>query len=124
MSAGGRILEHEKRYLGDPKNTILFIGYQAIGGLGRRIQEGVKRVRINNEEVTVRATIETITGYSSRMDGEHLLAFAGKDAEAAERIFVVMGEPKSALFLAQRIQDNFNIKTSVPEIGERVVIEL
>ncbi len=126
MSAGGRILEHEKRYLGDPKNTILFIGYQAIGGLGRRIQEGVKKVRINNEEVAVRARIETITGYSSHMDGEHLLEFAGRAAEKGtlEKIFVVMGEPKSALFLAQRIQDNLNIKTSVPEAGESVEIEL
>ena len=46
MSAGGRILDHERRYLGDPSNTILFIGYQAIGGLGRQIQEGVKHLHI------------------------------------------------------------------------------
>lgn len=124
MSAGGRILDHEQRYLGDPRNTILFIGYQAIGSLGRQIQEGVKNIRINHEDITVRARIETITGYSSHMDSDHLLEFASKDAEVAEKIFVVMGEPKSALFLAQRIQNYLGIDTFVPELGTRVEIEL
>ena len=124
MSTGGRILNHERRYLGDPNNTILFIGYQAIGGLGRRIQEGQKLIHINRDEVRVKAHIETITGYSSHMDGEHLLEFASKDAEVAEKIFVVMGEPKSALFLAQRIQDYHDIDTHVPELGEEVEISL
>lgn len=124
MSAGGRILDHERRYLGDPKNTILFIGYQAIGSLGRQIQEGVKHIRINHEDVTVRARIETITGYSSHMDSDHLLEFASRDAEVAEKIFVVMGEPRSALFLAQRIHDYAGVPVQVPEIGESVELEL
>ena len=124
MSAGGRILDHERRYLGDPRNTILFIGYQAIGSLGRQIQEGVKHIRINHEDVTVNAKIETITGYSSHMDSDHLLEFASKDAEIAEKIFVVMGEPRSALFLAQRIRDYAGIETHVPQLGESVKIEL
>jgi metallo-beta-lactamase family protein len=124
MSAGGRILEHEKRYLGDSRNTILFIGYQTIGSLGRQIQEGVKRVRINGEDVQVRANIETITGYSSHMDGDHLLEFASKCADTAEKIFVVMGEPKSALFLAQRVRDYLGVEVVVPETGESVEIEL
>ena len=126
MSAGGRILEHERRYLGDPQNTILFIGYQAIGGLGRQIQEGVKNIRINHEDITVRARIETITGYSSHMDSEHLQEFAAKAAEggALEKVFVVMGEPRSTLFLAQRIKDYHGIETYVPQLGESVEIEV
>ena len=124
MSAGGRILDHERRYLGDPANTILFIGYQAVGGLGRHIQEGVKHLRINHEDVTVRARIETITGYSSHKDSEHLVEFASAGADSFEKIFVVMGEPKSAHFLGQRIQDYLGIETHVPEAGESVEIEL
>jgi len=124
MSAGGRIVEHEKQYLGDPKNSILFIGYQAVGSLGRQIQEGVKKIRINGEMVYVRAKVETITGYSSHMDGDHLLEFASKGADTAEKIFVVMGEPKSALFLAQRIKDYIGVDAHVPEMGESVEIEL
>ena len=124
MSAGGRILDHERRYLSDPANTILFIGYQAIGGLGRHIQEGVKDLTIKHEKVKVRAHIETITGYSSHKDSDHLIEFASAGADSFERIFVVMGEPKSALFLAQRVHDYVGIHTYVPEAGESVEIEL
>lgn len=126
MSAGGRILNHERRYLGDPRNTILFIGYQAAGSLGRQIQEGVKKIRINHENVRVRARIETITGYSSHMDNEHLLQFTERAAEgsALKKVFVVMGEPRSALFLAQRIRDYIGVNAHVPEMGESVEIEL
>ena len=124
MSAGGRILDHERRYLGDPQNSILFIGYQAIGGLGRHIQEGVKNLRIKHEDVKVRAHIETITGYSSHKDSEHLVEFVSSGADTFERIFIVMGEPKSALFLSQRIKDYLDVDTHVPEIGESVEIEL
>ena len=83
-----------------------------------------KHIRINNEEVEVHARIETITGYSSHMDGEHLLEFASKSAETLEKVFVVMGEPRSALFLAQRIRDYAGVEASVPQLGERVEIEL
>ncbi len=124
MSAGGRILDHERRYLGDPTNTILFIGYQAIGGLGRHIQEGVKDLTIKHEKVKVHAHIETITGYSSHKDSEHLVEFASAGADSFEKIFMVMGEPKSALFLAQRVHDYVGIHTEVPEAGESVEIEL
>ncbi len=124
MSAGGRILEHERRYLGDPQNTILFIGYQAIGGLGRQIQDGVKHLTINHHDVKVKARIETISGYSSHMDSQHLVEFASKGADSFEKIFVVMGEPKAAHFLSQRIQDYLTVSTHVPELGESVEIEL
>ena len=126
MAAGGRILEHERRYLGDPKNTILFVGFQAVGSLGRQIQEGVKRIRINHEDIKVRARIETITGYSSHMDSEHLQEFAAKAAESGtlEKVFVVMGEPRASLFLAQRIRDYLGVAAHVPEMGESVEIEL
>ncbi len=124
MSAGGRILAHERRYLGDPQNSILFIGYQAIGGLGRQIQEGVKKVHINHEEVHVRARVETISGYSSHKDSEHLVQFVESGADSFERVFVVMGEPKAAHFLGQRIKDYLNVDTYVPELGESVEIEL
>ncbi len=126
MSAGGRILDHERRYLGDPKNTILFVGFQAVGSIGRQIQEGVKRIRINHEDIKVRARVETITGYSSHMDSEHLQEFAAKAAQsgALEKVFVVMGEPRASLFLAQRIRDYLGVAAVVPELGESVEISL
>jgi metallo-beta-lactamase family protein len=54
MSNGGRIIGHEKKYLSDPKNSMLFIGYQSIGTLGRKIAEGAKSVQIGNEEVKIK----------------------------------------------------------------------
>ena len=62
MSHGGRIVYHEKLYLPDPKNTLLIIGYQIKGSLGRRLLDGEKMVRIHGDEVTVRAKDETDLG--------------------------------------------------------------
>ncbi len=124
MSAGGRILGHEGRYLSDPSTTILFVGYQAAGSLGRQIQEGVKKVKIGDGEVIVRATMETIIGYSSHKDSEHLLEFVAQSAETLEKVFITMGEPKASLFLAQRIRDYIGVDAVAPARGEKVTLEM
>jgi metallo-beta-lactamase family protein len=120
MSTGGRILHHEKRYLGDPNNTILFVGYQAPGSLGRIIQDGESSVEIDDTKVKVEATIETITGYSGHMDSDHLVEFVEKAAESGKlkKVYVAMGEPKSSMFLVQRIRDYLDIDAVSPEEGE------
>lgn len=123
MSHGGRIRRHEKTYLGDNHTTLLFVGYQAPGSLGRRIQDGEKRVEIDGEHITVRARVETVTGYSGHKDREGLLDFAGEAADTLEKVFVTMGEPKSSLFLAQRLQDFLGIKAVVPDAGQSFEIE-
>lgn len=122
MSSGGRIVLHEKHYLSDPKNTILLTGYQSAGTLGRFIQEGIKTVRIGRQDVVVRAHVKTIFGYSGHKDSDNLLGFVTNMQDAVKKIFVVMGEPKSAFFLAQKIQDNLGIETHVPERGDVVEI--
>jgi metallo-beta-lactamase family protein len=124
MSVGGRIMEHEKKYLPDPKNCILFLGYQAIGSSGRSIEEGSKRVEIDGESVPVKAQIEVVSGYSSHMDSDHLLEFVANTAERLKKVFVVMGEPKASLFLAQKIHDNLNLDTVCPKAGESYEIIL
>jgi metallo-beta-lactamase family protein len=123
MSNGGRIIHHEKNYIGDPKSTILFIGYQAVGSLGRRIQEGDKRVSIEGEEFEVKAHIDTISGYSSHKGSDQLIEFVEESAKTLKEVFVVMGEPKSALFLVQRIRDYLNVQAKHPELGESVILE-
>lgn len=124
MSTGGRIIGHERRYLSEPRNSILFIGYQAAGSLGRMIQEGVRKITIGDEEIAVRAKVETITGYSSHKDRDRLVDFAAQSAATLERIFVVMGELKASLFLSQRIRDYIGVNAHVPEMEESVEIEL
>ena len=123
MSHGGRVRRHEKRYLGDNHTTILFVGYQAPGSLGRRIEDGDRRVEVDGEHVTVRARIETITGYSGHKDRDGLLDFAESAGDSLEKVFVTMGEPKSSLFLAQRVQDFLNVEAIVPDKGKSFKIE-
>ena len=126
MSAGGRIQGHERAHLSDSRNTILFVGYQAAGSLGRMIQEGMKQVEINEERIALRARVETIIGYSSHKDSEHLLKFVERAAEGGtlKKVFTVMGEPRASLFLAQRIRDYIGVEAVVPEKGDKVEIQL
>ena len=124
MSNGGRILHHEKKFLPDPKSTLLLVGYQAAGTLGRRLQEGQKRVRIHGEEVDVRARIATIGGYSAHKDSDGLLAFVASSVDTLKHVYAVMGEPKAALFLVQRIRDYLGVNASAPVANEVAEIEL
>src|SRR3989338_3123739 len=123
MSHGGRIRTHEKYYLGDKHATILFVGYQVPGSLGRRIQDGEKRVEIDGEHIRMYAKRETLTGYSGHADREQLLTFVEKTSERLERVFVTMGEPQSSMFLAQRIRDFLGIDAVVPEAGQSFDID-
>jgi metallo-beta-lactamase family protein len=122
MSNGGRIIHHEKNYLGDPKSTLLIIGYQAPGSLGRRLQDGDREVTILGERITVRAEIRTIHGYSAHKDSENLLQFVASAADTLQDVFVVLGEPKSRLFLVQRIRDHLGINAHIPAVGSSVTI--
>ncbi|MFA7309719.1 MAG: MBL fold metallo-hydrolase [Candidatus Paceibacterota bacterium] len=118
MSAGGRIRSHEKQYLDDPLATVLFVGYQAPGSLGRRLQDGEKKVRIDNEWIRVRAGIDSLTGYSGHADRDQLLSFIESAGDSLERVFVTMGEPRSSMFLAQRTRDFLDVEAVVPEKGD------
>ena len=120
MSSGGRVVHHERHYLPDPNNTLLLTGYQTAGSPGRLIQEGIKTVRIGGELITVRAHIVTIYGYSGHKDSDGLLNFVSDTQETLKKVFVVMGEPKSALFLVQKLRDNLGIEAYAPEQGSSV----
>ncbi len=123
MSEGGRVIGHEQSYLPDARNTVLLVGHQAAGTLGRALLEGAKKVVIRDKTVEVRATIMSVTGYSSHKDSDHLVEFVGDSAETLKQVFVAMGEPKASLFLAQRISNEFGIKAVYPELGSRHEIE-
>lgn len=122
MSNGGRIVHHERHYLPDANNTLLLIGYQAVGTLGRQIEEGAKTVRISGEDVPVKAQIVKISGYSGHKDSDHLVEFVGQMADRVKKIYCVMGEPKSSLFLVQKIRDTLGLDAYAPSVND--VIEL
>jgi metallo-beta-lactamase family protein len=128
MSVGGRVISHEAHFLPDPKSTILLVGYQAAGSLGRELADGAKKVKIHGEQVKVNAKIETLYGYSAHKDGDHLVEFVatagngsmgnnGGDSNKPrlKEVFVVMGEPGASMHLAQRINDELGVKAIVPE---------
>ena len=130
MSQGGRIIHHERRYLSDPKSTILFIGYQVDGSLGRRIQKGESPVRILGEEVAVNCNIETISSYSAHADQPQLLrwvaASTGRDGNSVghlKKAFVVQGEEESAKTLANLIHDNLGVEAVAPMGGAAVELD-
>lgn len=115
MSVGGRVIHHEEVYLGNPKNTVLLVGYQTLGSIGRHLLDGSKKVLIHGEPVNVNAKIESILGYSSHKDSDHLVEFAETAGNNVKKIFVVMGEPKASLFLVQKIRDNLGFNALYPE---------
>ncbi|MFA6353714.1 MAG: MBL fold metallo-hydrolase [Candidatus Paceibacterota bacterium] len=123
MSTGGRIVHHERHYLPDPNNTLLLTGYQSVGTPGRLIQEGLKTVRITGEDVVVRSHVVTILGYSGHKDSDGLLNFVQDMEDAVKKVFVVMGEPKSSMFLVQKLRDNLGIEAYAPERGESVTLD-
>jgi len=123
MSVGGRVLMHEKRLLGDTNTTILFVGYQGVGTLGRRIQDGERMVTIEKKKVRVRSRKETIRGFSAHKDRDGLVELVEHTADSLKQVFVAMGEPKSSLFLVQRLRDFLGVNAHAPEVGEKAVLD-
>ena len=114
----GRIKHHLKHNIWNPKSTILFVGYQAPGTLGRRIVDGEKKVTIFGEEMAVNARIEYIEGYSGHADQEWLMNFVYSFISKPKHIFLVHGEDDSQTVLKNKILEGTGIGVSIPEYGE------
>ncbi len=122
MSTGGRILHHERRYLSDPNSTLLFIGFQAEGTLGRKIFDGAKEVKIFDEKVPIHCRIEAIGGYSAHADQPTLLSWIAKGAEAGhlKNVFAVQGETASSATLCGLITASTHVPATVPNLNQTV----
>lgn len=125
MSQGGRILHHERRYLSDPKSTILFIGYQVEGSLGRRIRDKATAVTIFRESVPVRCHVHAIGAYSAHADQDGLIKYLAhantgpNGSGTLKKCFVVQGERDAAQALAARAHDELGMDAVVPEPGQQ-----
>lgn len=122
MSHGGRILAHEKNYLEDPNTTLLLVGYQSVGSIGRRLQDGAKNVVIDRVKVKVKAKIAMIRGWSGHADRDQLVNFVAEGGDKAKQVFVTMGEERSSLFLVQRLRDYLGVNAVAPTPDQ--VVEL
>ncbi len=115
----GRIKHHLKHNIWNPINTILFVGYQAPGTLGRRIVDGQKNIKIFGEDIAVKAQIEYIEGYSGHADQKQLLNFVKAFQKKPKHIFLVHGEEESEIELKQKLLEEIDeIDVTIPEYGE------
>lgn len=123
MATAGRVRHHLKHNLWDERNSLVFVGYQAEGTLGRTILDGAKRVKILGEEVAVKAEIYDLEGLSGHADQIMLLDWIRKIKSKPQKIFVVHGEGESAKALSEKIEEEFKIETIIPNIQDKFVME-
>ena len=123
MCEVGRIKHHLKHHLWEPNSTILFVGYQAPGTLGRKLVDGEKKVKIFGEEIAVNARIEYIEGYSGHADQEWLMNFVYSFITKPKHIFLVHGEPEGQKVLKSKLEESTDIPITIPDFGESYELE-
>lgn len=120
MVTGGRILHHLRRRLSDPRTTVLLVGYQAAGTLGRTLQDGAEAVTVLGDWVPVWAKVETVHGLSGHADRDDLLGWLGGFSRPPRQVYVVHGEPGPTARLAEAVRDRLGWDARVPADGETV----
>lgn len=117
MMSGGRIMHHLKRYLQDEKNTLLIIGFQAEGTLGRQIYDGKKMVRIYNDDVMVKARVESIGAFSAHADQEKLTRWLHpEEGPMPKQVFLVHGDPEVKMAFKAHLEMELKTKITIPEL--------
>ena len=120
MMSGGRVMHHLLRYLPDPKSTLLIIGYQAHGTLGRAIYEGAPRVRIYGQEVEVRASIQAIGAFSAHGDMNKLTDWLRpENGKNPKKIFLVHGDPEAKEVFATHLRHELRTEVIIPEFQSK-----
>lgn len=114
MATGGRVLHHLTQYLPDPDSTVLFVGFQAAGTRGRRLQDGEKEVKIHGRMVPVKARIESLGSLSAHADASEIIRWLRGFKRAPRKTFIVHGEPDSAEALRERIIRELGWEAVVP----------
>lgn len=122
MADAGRILHHLKHNLWRPQSSVLLVGYQAEGSLGRRLQEGVRRVKIMGEEVGVAAKIYSFDGFSAHGDKNFLREWLEHFTVKPANVFVMHGEPEMAEPFADVVKNELGLSAYVPLIGDSAII--
>jgi len=123
MATGGRVLHHLKFRLPDPRNTVLFVGHQAVGTRGQLLRDGARTIKIHGEMVPVRAQIRTIEAFSGHADSGEILRWLGAFKAPPKMTFIVHGEPDASKALADDIHRSLGWKTHIPEHLESYNLE-
>ena len=123
MLTGGRVLHHALRILPNENATVIFVGYQAAGTTGRRIQDGEREVRIMKSWVPVRCHVERVEGFSAHADWKAVIRWLEGLPNTPKQVFTTHGEPDAAAAMAQHIRDRFSWNVVVPEYEQRVELD-
>ena len=124
MCEVGRIKHHLKHNLWRKESTILFVGYQAMGTLGRKIVDGAKNVKIFGEEITVNAEVDYIEAFSGHADKTGLLDFIDTFKVKPKQIYLVHGDEDAQMALADEIDNKFGIPVDIPYRGDVYEIDI
>lgn len=122
MMNAGRILHHLVRYLGNAKNTVLIIGYQAYGTLGRKLYSGEKKVEVLGEHIQVKARVRSIGAYSAHADQRQLVNWVGAAEKLPGHIYCTHGEEGASAALASRLTEELGVETDVPRFEETITV--
>ena len=122
MCNAGRIKHHLKHNLWRKESSIVFVGYQAEGTLGRRLIDGAKKVRIFGEEITVNARIEMIEGFSGHADRSGLINWMTKFKIKPRKVFIIHGEEPAMSEFAVLINRELGIETVIPKLEESFIV--
>ncbi len=120
MLTGGRVLHHAMKVLPNEHATLVFVGYQAAGTTGRRIQDGEREVRIMKNWIPVRCHVEKVEGFSAHADWKAVLRWLGGLHNTPKMVFTTHGEPEAAAAMAEHIRERFGWMVVVPEYGQTV----
>lgn len=123
MATGGRVLHHLRRFLPDPRNTILLVGFQAAGTRGRTLLDGTDELKIHGQYVSVRARIAQLEGLSAHADYAELIAWLDHSKIQPRRTFVTHGEPASSDAMRRRLRDALGLDAYVPEQNESIALD-
>ncbi|HEX8735238.1 MAG TPA: MBL fold metallo-hydrolase [Pyrinomonadaceae bacterium] len=119
MLTGGRVMHHAMRILPNENATIIFVGYQAAGTTGRRIQDGEREVRIMKEWIPVRCHVEKVEGFSAHADWKAVLRWLEGLQATPKTVFTTHGEPDAAQAMAEHIRERFGWNVHVPSYQEK-----
>ncbi len=120
MATGGRVLNHIRACAGDPRNLILFAGFQAAGTRGADLVAGNRSIKMQGEYIDVQCEIAQMENASAHADSNQLIDWLGRIPKPPKKVFVVHGEPAAADALRRRIGDELGFDAMVPEQGEKV----
>lgn len=123
MATGGRVVHHLEAFAPDPRNSILFAGFQAGGTRGAAIVQGVESIKIHGEQIPVRAEVAMIGNLSAHADADETLDWLRGFESPPRRTFVTHGEPVSADALRHRIEEELRWDCSVPDYLEKVELD-